>query len=103
MPHLHDSGFQLRRQPFVSGFACLLQGWWWNGRAEHNLQIVEPGKFLMAWPHVVEAFDRHRDNRSLGVDRQNGGAFAKYSRRAVIGALAFRIQNQDAFLPEAKS
>src|SRR5271165_4533805 len=103
MPHLHHSGFQLCGQAFVGGFACLLQRRWWNGRAEYNLQIGEPGKFLMAWPRVVEAFDRHRDNRSLRVDRENGGALAKYSRRAVIGALAFGIQNQDTFLPEAKS
>ena len=79
LPTLPPLSISTPRKLFIGGLARLAHGRRLNRLAEHQLQIGELGKLLVAWPGFVEALDGHRDNRRLRVNRENRRALAEYS------------------------
>src|SRR3954468_21421182 len=76
--------------------------WRVDGVSEGHLQGSKALKGFSSRPRVVKSFNRYWDDWYLQMDRQDCGAFLENSGRAVDGALAFRIQDENAAMTQAK-
>ena len=63
--------------------------------SQQRLWLMFPPK-LIKQPLVWQVGHKFKIVRSLRVNGKNRGSFAEYSRRSVVGALAFGIENQNA-------
>src|SRR3989442_15126146 len=73
-----------------------------DGSTKNDLQRHKLLELHATRPRVMEAFDRHRHDRNLPMNGQNGGALLEYLGLAVDAALALGIENKNASVAQPK-